>query len=346
MRNMKHLLFILVLIITFVNYSYSQHNILQDSLLGSYNVGFKHKIVTDYSRSFGNTYRPVELFIWYPSDDKIDTSFNYTNYIQIKDKNKNLDSLILKAIEDSGLSKDKNLILNNYKGLKTSATKNAIIANGSFPLILFAPGGTTPGYLHSVFGEYLASYGYIVVGLSALGNNVNSRWPFDQTGLNLQIDDMSFAINYLKHEMAQINIDNICLASWSVGGVSQTIYAMKNSGIDMFVSLDSGIGRKYGIEMLKESPYFDYKKLNIPYLHFTGTQPDRFVVEKTNELFDSIPSVAKYSLIIKPFAHQHFTPQFGIINNLVSENQDKILTNAYLNMCYTTRVFIDAFLKE
>jgi hypothetical protein len=343
---MKQLLLVLILITTAVNYSYSQHNILKNSESGSYNVGFKHETVTDYSRSFGNTYRPIELFIWYPSNEKTDPTLNYTDYLLIKDKSKNLDSLILKSIERSGILEDKDLILKKYKRLKTSAIENTMIADGSYPLILFAPGGRTPGYLHSVICEYLASNGYIVVGLSALGNYENSRWPFDQTGLNLQIDDMSFAINYLKHEMSQINIDKICLASWSVGGVAQTLYAMKNSNIDMFVSLDSGIGRTYGIEMIKESPYFNYSKMDIPYLHFTGTQPEQFNVERSNELYDSIPSKNKYLKTIIPFAHQHFTSQNGLINDLISENQDKVLANAYLMMCYTTRVFVDAFLKE
>ena len=119
-------------------------------------------------------------------NEKADTSLNYTDYLLIKDENKNLDSLILKSIERSGISDDKDQVLKNYKLLKTSAYKDAMIANGSYPLILFAPGGTTPGYLHSAICEYLTSYGYIVVGLSSLGNDENSRWPFDQTGLNLQ----------------------------------------------------------------------------------------------------------------------------------------------------------------
>ena len=81
-------------------------------------------------------------------------------------------------------------------------------------------------------------------------------------------------------------------------------------------------------------------------MHFTGTQTERFVVEKTSELYDSIPSLHKYSLIIEPFAHQHFTFQNGMINDLISETEDKTLSKAYLKMCFITRIFIDAFLKE
>jgi hypothetical protein len=113
--NMKQLLLVLILITTAVNYSYSQHNILKNSESGSYNVGFKHETVTDYSRSFGNTYRPIELFIWYPSNEKTDPTLNYTDYLLIKDKSKNLDSLILKSIERSGILEDKDLILRNFR---------------------------------------------------------------------------------------------------------------------------------------------------------------------------------------------------------------------------------------
>jgi len=179
-----------------------------------------------------------------------------------------------------------------------------------------------------------------------LGNDETSRWPFDQTGLDLQIDDMAFTINHLKHKMTQINIDKICLASWSVGGVAQTIYAMKDSNIDMLISLDSGIGRTYGIDMIKESPYFNYNKIDIPYLHFTGTQPEQFKVDRSTELYDSISSTNKHLKVITAFAHQHFTSQNGIINDLISEVVSMILSDSYLKMCFTTRVFIDAFLKN
>ncbi len=347
---MKHLKILLLFIIAIgINHTQAQIDILKDSALGNYSVSFKHETIIDYSRSFGNLHRPVELFIWYPSNEKKKTPFNYTEYIALNKKirnSKDIDSVLLQVIDRSGLSENKEELLKKFKFLKTSAHKNTTIVNGSFPLILFAPGGTTPGYLHSVLCEYLASYGYVVAALPALGNDESSRWPFNQTGLNLQLDDMAFAINNLKLIIPQVDIDKICLTSWSVGGVSQAIYAMKNSNIDMFVSLDSGIGRTYGIEMLKASPYFDYKKLNIPYLHYTGTQPEQYVVERSSELYDSIPSVKKYSLIIEPFAHQHFTTQNGLINDLISETSNNELSKAYLNMCYTTRVFVDAFLKE
>jgi len=349
----KIILLLLFLIAT--NHAIAQIKILEDSELGSFNIGFKHETVTDYSRSFGNTFRPVELFIWYPSNEKDTTTINYTDYLMVKNeyrdsnqisKSQRLDSLLQKAIDRSGLTENNELLLENYKNLKTSAVKNINIAPGLYPLIVFGSGGTTPGYLYSAMCENLASYGYVVVCLSALGIDEKSRWPFDQSGIDLQIEDMSFAINQLKRTINQIEINKICLISWSVGGVAQTIYAMKNSGIDLLISLDSGIGRTYGIEMIKESPHFDYQKLNLPYMHFTGTQPERFVVEKTSELYDSIPSLNKYSLIIKPFAHEHFTFQNGMINDLISETEDKTISNAYLKMCYTTRIFIDAFLKE
>jgi hypothetical protein len=261
-------------------------------------------------------------------------------------KSEHIDSLLRIEIEKLNISGNTEAALSKYKKLMTIAQEGITVSDKSFPLILFAPGGNTSGYLHSVICEYLASYGFIVVSTPSMGNSNSLRWPFDQTGLNLQIDDMTFAINHVARSWDQINIKKICLISWSVGGVSQGIYSMKNPGIDMFISLDSGLGRTYGIEMLKASPYFDYRKLKIPFLHITGQQPEIYNVERSTEFYDSIASLEKHSLFIESFAHQHFASQIGLIPAFISEKENKIIIESYEKMCYLTLIFIEAFLKE
>lgn len=351
-------IFLLLLLIGGSNKVISQIEIMNDFDLGEYNVGFKHEIIRDFSRSYGKVFRPIQLFIWYPSEEETQKPIYYTDYFVLdgtgidqyaknpEGKNDYLDSLLRVEIESKNIDGKPEDVFSKYKNLITIAQKDLLISDGSFPLLLFAPGGNTKGYIHSAICEYLASHGNIVVSLPSLGNIDKQRWPFDQIGLNLQIDDMAFAINHLAQSMKQINVTKIGLISWSVGGVSQAIYSMKNQGIDLFISLDSGIGRSYGIEMLKASPYFDYKKVNIPYLHFTGQQPEQYNVERSSEFYDSIPSQVKYSLFIEPFAHQHFASQIGLIPALVSENANTSVAKAYAHMSLLTFTFIDAYLKD
>ena len=51
-----------------LNVSNAQIEIMKDFDLGNYSVGFKFEQITDYSRSFGDDFRPIQMFIWYPID--------------------------------------------------------------------------------------------------------------------------------------------------------------------------------------------------------------------------------------------------------------------------------------
>ncbi len=334
------------LLLTIYNCS-AQRNLMKDFDLGSYTVGFKHEVATDFSRIYGDHFRPIELFIWYPSGDTLISSMKYIDYYISRDEKVlsaiTLDSLISVEIANNEIKGDSKALLHVFKDLTTIAQKESAITDGFFPLILFAPGGNTPGRLHFMMCEYLASHGYIVVNTPSLGNADIIGWPFDQTGLNLQIEDMSFVINYVGQNIRQVDISKIGLFSWSVGGVSQAILSMKNSGVDAFISIDSGIGRTYGIEMLKESIHFDYGKFNVPYLHITGAQPEIYAVERSTEFYDSIPSLNKYLKLQEEFAHHHFVST-SIIASVLSG--DEHLLKGYINMSQTTRIFVDAFLKQ
>ncbi len=336
--------------------STGQNTYLEGFDIGPFNVGFKYEKIVDYSRAYGDGYRPVQLFIWYPSKDtsiKIPYSqyFLYTHpfdslqYSDYATQEGFIIGMLLLEIEIREIDANKDEVLEAFKSLKTFAQEGATPADGMYPLVLMTSGGNTQGQLHSVIAEFLASNGYVVVVFPSLGNQKGERWPFDHIGINLQMDDMAFAINHLSGN-AMIDIDNICLASWSVGGVSQAIYTMKNPNIDMFISLDSGLGRVYGIEMLKESPYFDYSKVKIPYLHLTGRQPEMYQVERSNEFYDSIASQVKYSLFINDFAHQHFASQLGLLPTLVDGSNDKTILDSYIQMSLLTLTFMNAFLKE
>lgn len=355
---MKKGTIILLLVVSFYNCAMAQIEIMEKFDLGEYNVGFKKETLTDYSRAYGEDYRSIQLFIWYPAEENSITTLQYGEYFLLGDlkgqsleldtpnKTRIIDSLLQQEIEELNSHQKSDVQLSKYKELKTIAQKGATVSQKSFPLLLFAPGGNTSGHFHSVISEYLASHGYIVVSFPSLSNADSLRWPFDQTGLNLHMDDMAFAINHVKRTMNQVNIDKTGLISWSVGGVSQGIYSMKNPSVDLFISLDSGLGRVYGVEMLKESPYFNFSNFSIPYLHMTGKQPEIYQVERSSEFYDSIASLEKYSLVIEPFAHQHFAAPLGIIPALASEREDEAIINAYIDMCRLSLVFINAYLKD
>jgi hypothetical protein len=348
---------IIVLLLVMCNtFCIAQIEIMKNFEVGEYGVGFKDERITDYSRSYQDVYRSIQLFVWYPTNERLQKTLQYEQYFGINDpkgklletnlSNERIDTLIKQEIKNLTEINKLPVKQSKYKMLKTIAQLDAPVLEGDFPLLIFAPGGNTSNQLHSVICEYLASHGYIVASFPSLGNVDSLRWPFNQIGLNMHIDDMALATNHLKRTMSQVNIDKTGLIAWSVGGVSQGIYCMKNSNIDLLISLDSGLGRVYGVEMLKESPYFDYSKFNIPYLHMTGNQPEMYKVDRSSEFYDSISSVNKHSLIIESFAHQHFASQLGIIPAITSEPENTIIVHAYVRMCHLALVFSNIYLKE
>lgn len=311
-------------------------------------VGFKEISLIDYSRKYGAGFRVIQMAIWYPTDESR-TKMDYYDYLHLHEvfvgKGKSLDSLIEKEVnrlsaEWSGVE------LNEFKNLKTIAQRSAKPKNGSFPVLLFAPGGNSSAFVNSVLCEYLASHGFIVIAFPSIGDTPGERWPFDQTGLELHSNDMNLIIKSLPVEIPQADLNRVGLLAWSVGGVSQVYYYVKYNNIDMLISIDSGIGRKYGVEMIKESGFNDLASFTVPFLHFTGEAEERFEVERSTVFFDSITSKSKKWIAIKPFAHQHFTSSNGFIPALIANNEvHEDFVKSYIHMSKLILLFAEIHLK-
>ena len=67
---MKKGAIIFLLFTTYYNCSLAQIEIMEKFDLGEFNVGFKYETLTDYSRTYGDGFRSIQLFIWYPAEEK------------------------------------------------------------------------------------------------------------------------------------------------------------------------------------------------------------------------------------------------------------------------------------
>ncbi len=54
----------------------------------------------------------------------------------------------------------------------------------------------------------------------------------------------------------------LVFVSWSGGGVSQALLQMQNTDVDAILSLEGATGYEYGRDLMKQSPWFDLKKMN------------------------------------------------------------------------------------
>ncbi len=330
---------------------------------GPYEIGFKFERQFDHARPYQNQNdehaksvahrgRPMQMFIWYPAEASRNTKpIRYEEYLYLNDT----DSEPWQWREERKLA-----VLQNYAqelepfggnlqpllATATAAIKNAKVAKGNFPLVIFGAGGGTGGHVYSVLCEYLASYGYVAIAHTALGLQKGERWPFDMRGIETQMRDLNFILNYA-HRLPNVDAGKLALASWSVGGVAQALLQMQNNEVDAVLSLDAATGYEYGRDLLRQSPWFDLKKMNVPYLHMHGELPPRYNVPKNFEYYDSLAVAESYLLSFKKLLHADFTASYGIVSHTLAKNERSAEAIAsYKIVCQYALNFLNAYLKD
>ncbi len=304
---------------------------------GAYEVGFQFERQYDHARPFQNKYaengkivkdraRPIQMFIWYPAARGANSKpLQYEEYLLLNDTEAEpwrwTDAQKRALRQNDG--EEKQLSGASWEAilaLETAAVKDAKAAGGKFPLVIFGMGGGTGGHVYSVLCEYLASHGYVAVALTALPLRKGERWPFDASGIDAQMRDLEFAINYA-YRLPFVDADKLALASWSVGGVTQALLQMRNSDVDALLSLDAATGYEYGRDLLKQSIFLDFKKMNVPYLHMHGEGPVRYNVPKNFEYFDSLAVADAYLLTFKQMTHADFLPCYGAVPHTILKTE-------------------------
>jgi len=330
---------------------------------GAYEVGFKFERQYDYARPFQNKYdengkivkdraRPVQMFVWYPAARGANPKpLRYEEYLFLNDTETEpwrwteaqKSALRQKDGEEKQLS---GASWESILALETAVVKDAKAAAGKFPLVIFGTGGGTGGHVYSVLCEYLASHGYVAVALTALPLKKSERWPFDASGIDGQMRDLEFAINYA-YRQPFVDTDKLALACWSVGGVTQALLQMRNSDVDALISLDAATGYEYGRDLLKRSIFLDFKKMKVPYLHAHGEGPVRYNVPKNFEYYDSLSVAEAYLLTFKQLGHADFLPCYGAVPHTLLKTERsaaviagfKVLSQCVLN-------FLNAYLQH
>lgn len=348
----------IILIFNFIliQYSYSQSGIQSNETKKRFEVGFDYFNVLREEKQISPGKRQINVFVWFPTkapnnskmipyrdfliygNSQIDQS-NFTE----EQKNQMLDSLIAREVGKLSESYKGQIFKEKYRELISNSILRSKPSSEKFPLIILGPGGNSTPLLHVLLAEFLASNGYIVVALNSTGLNSGEPWPFDTNGLEIQIADTKAVVDYFRSQKKfKLDSNPTGLIAWSVGGVSQVLYADKFKNSGYFISLDSGVGRAYGVEMLLNYQTFSMKNFTMPYLHLTGQQPEIYQVERSSEFYDSISSSIKSVEFIPSFSHQHFASHIGIIPELVTDDPDEMILSGYNEMCDKILSFIQS----
>ena len=239
---------------------------------GPYPVGFTHKVISDPSRTYQKIYdysteripRPISMSIWYPARE----GTTATGPMKVLDYFR-----ILKQEEEWEHLPDEQLLNwfyyqntpSNQRHLeeKTRAFSKRAFADGSFPVILYAPSFQASSVENFALCEYLASHGYLVISSPSRGSE--TRWFVkEEKEMETQARDLEFLIaEALKYPVADAS--KMAAMGFSFGGLAGVLAQMRNDRIKALVSLDGT--ERYQESILKESPFFDYGKLDVPYIH-------------------------------------------------------------------------------
>ena len=330
---------------------------------GKYKVGFRHYTTLDSTRTYSRVYdytnqkvaRPIPISIWYPSEQSIGnkTPLKIINYFEILKEEEEWEYLPDEQLLNWFYYTDTPANQNHLKEL-TKAYAGIEFAKGKFPVIVYAPSFQASSIENFALCEYLASQGYIVI--SSPSRGTETRWFGNSNAkeMETQARDVEFLIKEGgKFQMADYN--KIAVMGFSFGGLSNVIAQIRNKNIQAIVSLDGT--ERYQYALLNESPFFDSKKLNVPYLHMAQKDIPEKVLKEDNlkaelntefELYDSITKSKAYRFKFQNLTHSYFST-LGVLFENRDKRQDKSdaeIMESYKWASIYTLNFLNAFLQN
>ncbi|MDD3050697.1 MAG: tetratricopeptide repeat protein [Candidatus Cloacimonetes bacterium] len=341
------------LILVFLSFAISAANLdseIWNSLsAGDYNVGFKNHEVTDFSRTYQlpetNSqkliYRPIHINIWYPALENSNATMDFADYQYIAEKalnpefDKSKPEFISELKELYVRSKADADLFEKIFYQKTIAVLEAEELTGSFPVVIYSPGGGEIASENFVLCELLASNGYIVISSPSVG--------FDRLGVQTTLSDIRFLFNYVQNlKFAQK--DNIALVGFCFGSMCNMIFAEENHFVKAIVGLHSEYlnpdsRRDYS---LPDSPVFANR--NLAYLELDGS----FLKHRDSEVFNKMYYSDRYQVHFSEIPHNGFTSFYVMQSHcfekeLIRGRDNRDLT--YELSCRLILAFLNHYLK-
>jgi hypothetical protein len=329
-----------------------------------YKAGFTTIRSTDKSRIYKpNTdttdylhYRPIDIDVWYPADSSAtDTSVIVRDLLGLLEQRANYYSA---SNVGNGVARqlaqyfcvgfkcsDSTRLLN----FKTNSFKDAVAANGKFPLVIYMTAFNGMSYENFALFESVAKKGFIVVSVSSIG-----RFPGDMTMKNEdlieQVNDAIATINLLRQN-PHIDFTKIGIVGYSWGGLAGVVLAGKIPNVHCLISFEGSEFHHYGnakdenanFDTIRNSEDFKNLHLSVPYLRLESapsTQPDKI---------DSVYNFSAYhitnsSQIFTIDSAQH--EDFDCFSLIVKESGNCLTNQRYHSALQLTVSFLEGCLKS
>lgn len=279
---------------------------------GSYRVGYMTMMGKDFSRKYLPSYKPLQMYIWYPTRDIRSSAMQFADYVKDAMADFNQDTMYTGLLSGNLKEEFKNGNLNpSFNGkftddafdkiLKTpvAAIRNALPAPGTFPLVLHTHAN---GVLHqSILLEYLASHGFVVVSFS-MYNTAPVHYGRGEEGaasLLSYAGDLGFAFSKAS-ELSFVNKEKTAM----IGMLAQVglAYQFREPMLDAIACLDCPANWNW--QAMHQLPFYDVRKIRIPILEVINSQ----VPEQRQTFLDSLPYSQRYIVRNTNLPHADFYP--------------------------------------
>ena len=218
-----------------------------------------------------------------------------------------------------------------------NAFTDGVLATGNHPVVLLMHGSAAD---YMFLAEYLASYGYIAVNVPTYGY-ASQNLDINSIGVETQVRDYEFALSFLRKKFSR-SFDTKGVVGFSFGGQSAVVFAMRTTDVNAVVSLDGGIGSRFGDRMVRESIHYTSEKINFALLHlYNQDEQQNYLAGIQSYIFSD-----RILTAINNVAHWHFT-SFGLLNNYIPGLFREIESNdAFEMILLKTKWFLDGHLKS
>lgn len=261
---------------------------------GAYDVGFRSIYAIDLSRADvpfsdwdGKLYsdnlnlkgRAVPLHIWYPGK-AFGQALPFEHFAMLINRKSagqkpealrelSIQSLIDQANALKGADDLTEKDLQKLFQLQTNSYLNIEPVEGKFPLIIF-PNGTSPAN-QSAMCEYLASHGYVVVGMALKGRYAHVV-DASVRGLEVAVDDLAFGLEQLL-TLPNVDSDQIALIGNAISSSFCAALASRNQKIKALVSLEGGFLSRFEQNILEETVFYEPQSMSLPILAIYAPHP-------------------------------------------------------------------------
>jgi dienelactone hydrolase len=226
----------------------------------------------------------------------------------------------------------------------TTACRDAPPAEGTFPLILYAPSWNGPASENSVLCEFLASHGYVVAASASVGATAREM-TLDAAGLDAQVRDLEFLLALLRG-FPGASGESVGVAGFSWGGLADVAAAAQNSRIRAVASLDGSLLNPEGIATVERLPGFDPRAFQVPLLVVRSGDS---AARGAPNLIDAMKYATLLDVALLPLAHRDFCSRFQLtyaLSPALEKGRARTLIDGgYELVCRLVLRFMDSNLK-